>query len=87
MATSDEVSHAHALSSENAEYHVVVRTSARLRPSRSDSHPPVVAPTNMPKNVAEVMKLIVPIERCQACRSPGAANAKLFRSPSSKKKM
>src|SRR5665213_1097077 len=87
VANSDEVSHANALSSENPEYHTVVRTSARLRPTRSDSHPPVLAPMNMPKNDADVMKLIVPMDRCHACRTAGAANAKLFRSPSSKKKM
>src|SRR5260221_174369 len=87
VAKSDAVSHANAFNSENPEYQTVVSISARLRPTRSDNPPPVVAPMNMPTNDADVMKLIVPIDRCQACRTPGAANAKLFRSPSSKKKM
>ena len=30
-----------------------------LWPTRSENQPPYVAPTNIPKNVAEVMKLIV----------------------------
>ena len=42
----------------------VVTTSARLRPTRSENQPPVVAPMNMPTNDAEVMVLIVSIDRC-----------------------
>src|SRR5215471_15393129 len=76
-----------AFNSENPEYHIVVTRSARFRPTRSENHPPVVAPTNMPTNDAEITPLVVVIESCQASRMAGAANAKLFRSPSSKKKM
>ena len=78
---------ANAFSSEQTEYQVVVTIRARLRPTRSDSQPAVVAPMNMPTNEAEVMRPIVVIERCHASRTAGAANPKLLRSPSSKKKM
>ena len=65
--------HANAFSSENAEYHTVVTTSARFRPSRSENQPPVVAPTNMPTNAADVIVPMVPSESCHAWRTPGAA--------------
>src|SRR3954468_18842301 len=87
VAKSDGTSQANALSNEKPEYQIVVRISARLRPTRSENHPPAVEPMNMPTNDADVMKLMVSMLRCHACRTPGAANAKLFRSPSSKKKM
>lgn len=79
-------SHTAALSSENPAYQSVVRISARFRPMRSENQPPVVAPTNMPTNVAEVMNPIVAIDRCQPSRMAGAANEKLLMSPNSKKK-
>ena len=63
-----------ALSNENPEYHAVDRTSARFRPTRSENQPPAVAPTNIPMNVADVMKLMVAIVRFQASSSAGAAN-------------
>ena len=87
VATSDGTLHASAFISENAEYHTVVTTSARFRPTRSENQPPVVAPMNMPTKAADVMVPIVPSESCHSWRMPGAAKAKLFRSPSSKKKM
>src|SRR5262245_61957284 len=74
--------HANAFSSENSEDHVVVMTSARLRPIRSESQPAVVAPTNMPTKEAAMMLLIVSIDSDHESRTAGAANAKLFRSPS-----
>src|ERR1700722_1912968 len=80
-------SQANALQSEKTEYHTVVAISARLRPMRSEIHPAVDAPTNMPMNDADVMLLIDASDRCQAWRIAGAAKAKLLRSPSSKKKM
>ena len=80
-------SQANALQSEKMEYHTVVAISARLRPMRSEIHPAVDAPTNIPMNDAAVMRPIVAIDRCHACRTAGAAKAKLLRSPSSKKKM
>ena len=79
-------SHTKAFRRENLAYQTVVRISARFRPMRSENHPPVVAPTNMPTNVAEVMKPIVEIDRCQPIRIAGAANEKLLMSPNSKKK-
>src|SRR5215831_10805418 len=66
VANNDVVSQAKALSSENPEYQIVVRMSARLRPTRSENHPPSVAPMNMPTKDADVMNLIVSIDRPQA---------------------
>src|SRR5262245_18886507 len=87
VAKSDGMSHANALRSENPEYQTVVSIRARFLPTRSENHPPSVDPMNMPTNEADVMKLMVSSWRFHSCRTPGAANAKLFRSPSSKKKM
>src|SRR5947209_2534731 len=72
VAKRDGTSHANAFNRENAEYQIFVRSSARLRPMRSESHPPVVAPMNMPTNDADVMKLMVPIDSPHCCRTPGA---------------
>src|SRR5215472_17020226 len=79
------VSHTHPFSRENAEYHATVTTSARLRPTRSENQPPAVAPTNMPRNVADTITLMVETDRCQAFNSAGAANENVLISPSSKK--
>ncbi len=79
--------HANAFSSEKPLYHRVVTISALFRPKRSENHPPVVAPMNMPMNVADTMKLSVGMARCQDFKMAGAAKAKVFRSPNSKKKM
>src|SRR5436305_13061281 len=87
VAKSDGTSQANAWSNDKPEYQIVVRISARLRPTRSENQPPVVAPMNIPTNDADVMKLIVSIWSPQAWRTAGAAKAKLFKSPSSKKKM
>src|SRR3954469_11893904 len=87
VANRDGTFQANAFNSENPEYHTVVAISARFLPMRSENQPPVVAPMNMPMKDADVIALIVAIDRCQASRIPGAAKAKLFRSPSSKKKM
>jgi hypothetical protein len=54
---------------------------------RSENHPPVVAPTNMPTKVAEMIWLVAVIDNCHCSRMAGAAKAKLLMSPSSKKKM
>jgi serine/threonine protein kinase len=67
-----------AFSSENAEYHVVVRIRARLRPTRSENQPPPVAPMNMPKKMADVVTAIVAMDRCHAARMAGAAKANEF---------
>src|ERR1700733_7817492 len=75
---------AKAFSSEKTEYHAVVRSSAFLRPTRSENQPPVTAPTNIPMKAAEVMIPMVATESFHCTRSAGAANAKLFRSPNSK---
>src|ERR1700683_5391395 len=76
-----------ALRSEKPANQTAVVINAFLRPMRSENQPPVVAPANMPKNVAEVMKTIVEIDKLQAFIIAGAANAKVFIDPSSKKKM
>src|SRR6202795_3709491 len=78
-------SHTKAFNSENPAYQVVVTSRARFRPMWSENQPPVVAPTNIPANVAEVLKPIVRIDRCQWVRRAGAANEKRLISPSSKK--
>src|SRR5271154_4156458 len=77
--------HTNAFSKENPENQQVVRISARFRPRRSENQPPVVAPTNMPMNVAETSRLTVEIDRCQYFMMAGAANEKVFMPPSSEK--
>ena len=79
-------SRASAFSSEKKLNQVTAMTSARLRPTRSANQPPVVAPRNMPKNVADVMMPMVPMEMPHWARIAGAENAKMLMSPSSKKK-
>jgi hypothetical protein len=66
-------SHAHAFNSDITEYQIVVTTSARLRPTRSENAPALVAPMNMPMKEADVIVAIVAIDRCHCCRSAGAA--------------
>ena len=85
-AKSPKGSQAAAFSNENRLNHVTAMTSARLRPTRSANQPPVVAPRNMPKNVAEVMIPMVPMEMPHWARIAGAEKAKMLMSPSSKKK-
>ena len=77
-----------AFNSENPEYQSVEKTSARLRPSRSDTQPPEVAPTNMPMKVAEVMKLKTEITEAQTRldginfnEAAGGTDQGVFRSP------
>ena len=78
---------AKAFRSENPEYQTVEKIRAFFRPSRSENQPPVIAPTNMPKKVAEVITPIMEIDKCQAIRMAGAAYEKVLMSPSSKKNM
>ena len=75
-----------ALSSEKKLNHAVATISPVLRPTLSENQPPVVAPRNMPKNVADVIKLIVLIDMPHCMRIAGAAKAKVLMSPNSKKK-
>src|ERR1700728_3127540 len=74
-----------ALSNENPANQEAVRIRARFLPRRSDIQPPMAEPANMPKKVDEVMKPIVEMERCQFLRIAGAAKAKVFIDPNSKK--
>src|ERR1700693_3349090 len=78
--------HTKAFRGENPEYHTVVRISALFRPTRSENQPPVVAPKNMPINVAETMTPIVETDSCQDFMMAGAANEKVLIPPSSEKK-
>ncbi len=79
-------SQASAFRSEKKLNQNVATMSAVLRPTRSENHPPVVAPTNMPKNVAEVMIPTVWMVIPHCMRMAGAAKANVLMSPSSKKK-
>ena len=65
----------------------VVIISARFRPRRSENQPPVVAPTNIPINVADTMKLTVEIDMFQSFMTAGAANENVLIPPSSAKNM
>src|SRR5258705_5286854 len=79
-------SQATAFNSENRVTQTTAMSRARMRPTRSENHPPVVAPMNMPKNVAEVMMPIVAMEMPHWARMAGAEKAKMLMSASSKKK-
>src|SRR4051812_23375314 len=79
-------SQAKALRKEKALNQVTAVIRARLRPTLSANQPPGVAPTNMPKKVAEVIKPMVPMDRPHCARMAGAEKAKVLMSPSSKKK-
>src|SRR3954469_19202740 len=79
-------SQAKAFNSENRLNQVTAMLSARLRPTRSANQPPLVAPMNIPKNVAEVMMPTVPMEMPHWARIAGAENENVLMSASSKKK-
>src|SRR6266700_2133578 len=79
-------SQANAFNNENRLNQTTAMFRARLRPTRSANHPPVVAPMNMPKNVAEVMRPMVAMEMPHWARIAGAEKAKMLMSASSKKK-
>src|SRR5882724_8802410 len=79
-------SQARAFSSEKKLNHMTAMFRARLRPTRSANQPPVVAPMNMPKKVAEVMMPTVPMEMPHWARIAGAEKEKVLMSASSKKK-
>src|ERR1700759_680962 len=80
-------SHTNALRREKTLNHKVVAISIRLRPNWSASRPPTMAPTNMPKKVAEITKPNVSTPMCQCAMMAGEANDNVLMLPSSKKNM
>ena len=77
--------HAHAFRSENSVYSATEYMSARLRPIRSATQPPTVAPRNMPPKLIDVIAAITETEMCHWLINAGAAKENVLRSPSSKK--
>ena len=74
-----------ALRSEKPVNQDVVMINAFLRPTRSENQPPDVAPKNIPKDVAEMMKLTVEMAKFQDFMIPGAAYPKAFTPPARRK--
>ncbi len=66
-------SHAKAFSNEKTLNQATEKIRPRFRPTRSANQPPLAAPANIPKNVPEVIRLIVSMEMPHWARTAGAA--------------